>query len=355
MTQAGPTSRYSVRRAEITAEAEAILRLWLDTYPNLDPAYARHKFESQYVHTPSGRGICMFLDHGDANSPVGVQCLGPRRFSFRKHTMLAGIIADYVVDARHRSLGPALTLLKGTLSVGHGALTFLYGFPNQKSEVIVRRLGMRSPGAITRFVRLLRCKSFAARRLNSRWKWLLPVVGIIGDRLLAIENILRIMTQGQRWQWSEQEDFDDFFDECWQAGRRGDWLIAERSRATLSWRFPNGTPRRISVAVDRGSGKREGYVVWHLSDNAVEILDVFCRQPECQLTGLLATFAHRARKLGVESIGLEFGGSDQLANAIAQAGYRARDRHRLFLSAAEGSEINSIPLESMFITGFDRD
>lgn len=355
MTQPWPASRYSVRRCNPHVDADAILRQWLRTYPELDPAAARRKLESQYLYSPGGEAICLFLQHKDAEDPIGVQCLGPRRFAYGKDVLVAGITADYVVDARYRSLGPALTLLRGTLSIGYESLAFLYGFPNQKSEVIFRRIGMRSPGAITRYVRPLRSASFLTRRLDAKWQWLRPIAAIVGDAVLAVESALLDARHGWRWRWSEQDDFDTFFDECWRDGRHQDWLIGERTRETLEWRFPAGSSRRICVAIDRRSGQKQGYIIWRRGEGTVEILDIFCRRPEHQFAGLLASFARWARELGVEAIGLEFSGPNALKQAIRQAGYRARDRHTLFLSAAEGSEINSLPVESVYLTGFDRD
>lgn len=355
MSETRPNPSYTVRRADVAAEAEEILGLWRATYPDVDPAAALRKLESQYLYAPAGPGICFFLEHGDNREAVGVQCMGPRKFTYGGRAVTAGIMADYVVDTRHRSLGPALTLLKSTMSAGHAAFAFLYGFPNPRSGVVFRRAGMRSPGAITRFVCLLRSKSFLARRFGPRWRWLAPVAAGFGDTLLAVGNALRRVRLARQWRWGEQEDFDGFFDQCWQAGRRDNWLIAERSRETLSWRFPEGTTRRISVATERVSGMQVGYIVWRRDGDAWEILDVFCRRPEEQLAGLLAGFSDRAHRLGAQSVGLEFAAPDNLKAAVQKAGFHARDQHPLFLSAEAGAEINSLPLESMYLTGFDSD
>jgi hypothetical protein len=346
---------YTLRRADIANEAGEVLRLWLAAYPEMDPAYARRKLEGQYLRSPAGPGICLFLEHGADESPVGVQCLGLRRFAYRGQPILGGIFADYVVDLRHRSLGPALTLLKGTLAAGNEASAILYGFPNEKSEVVFRRIGMRSPGSITRFVRLLRSKPLLARRLHSRWQWLLPFAAGAVDTLLAIELGLKRLAHARRWSWSEQREFDGFFDDCWNAGRRDEWLTGERSRETLEWRFPTDSDRIISVAAEPDNGTRQGYIVWRRGGAAIYILDAFCRQPEQQLAGLLAGFASRMRKAGAESISFEFAGPRLLEDAIRESGYRPRDRHPFFLSADSHEPIRSLPIESMYLTAFDRD
>jgi hypothetical protein len=355
MSRSGPNTGYAVRRADVGAESEGILRLWLAAYPAMDPAAARRKLVSQYLRAPAGPGICLFLEHGADKVPVGVQCLGLRRFAYGDESILGGIFADYVVDIRHRSLGPALRLMKETQSTGNDALAMLYGFPNEKSEAVCRRVGMRSPGKITRFVRLLRSSSFLARRRGPRRKWLLPVVASMSDALLAMAITAKYLVQARRWHWSEQDDFDGFFDDCWEAAGREGWLIGERSRETLNWRFPKESPRRISIADDRDSGTRQGYIVWSRSHDAVHILDVFCRRPRQQLGGLLAGFANRVRKLGADSISLEFAGPRALEDAVRQAGYLPRDQHPLVLSATAGSGICSLLLESMYLTSFDRD
>src|SRR5690606_21543462 len=116
--------------------------------------------------------------------------------------------------------------------------SFIYGFPNEKSTVIARRAGMSSPAGITRYVRPLRSQKFLARALTRRWQWLQIPLAFVANMLLAMENLYLHLRFARHWSWIEQQDFDAFFDDCWNQSLNSDLLIGERTADSLAWRYP---------------------------------------------------------------------------------------------------------------------
>lgn len=352
MTAPSSDRAYSVRRLDIDLEQDTVLDLWCASYPELERSSASRKLYGQYCANPAGHGCCVVVEHCD--KPVGVQCLVPRRFVHGRSTYTAAILADYVVEPTHRSLGPALTLCRSVIDVAAAEFDFYYGFPNSKSSVILRRIGMPQRAYFNRFVRPLRSDRFLARKLSGNGLLSRSLI-FAANLLLNAENVLRYAQRGRRWFWTEQQDFDAFFDECWTVARKPDALMGERNRKALSWRYPSVESRRISVAIDRYTGQRTGYVVWRLNGGDIDVLDVFCRDLKGQLAGLLSGFTREVSGSGAETLVFDFAGPPELLASVVSSGYRRRESRAVYVNVATRSAVSTASLDSLYLTNFDLD
>ncbi len=338
---------YTVRRADFDEE----MCRFLDSLFNRE---ASAECKEKYTDNPAGMGVCLLLESDHSDRSVGVQCIAPRRFVVGEGIVSGGILADYFVEPLHRSLGPALTLMKATLAVGQDALDFVYGFPNEKAEVICRRVGAPPLGRLGRYVKPLRSGAFVSEALSDRLRWLKWLVSGAANIFLALENFTLAVWVRRGLSWKHEDDFDELLDECWAGSNHGDWLIGERSSEILRWRYPAGGARRISVALDQRTGRYEGYVVWRHGDNTIEIMDFFCRDPRKQLFHLLGGFSHHVANLKAYKICLEFLGPEVLVSEIVKAGFRSRHSNPVILVSAK-PQFGSHTLESAYLTSFDRD
>src|SRR5271165_1912224 len=95
--------------------------------------------------------------------------LFPRKMYVDGKPMVAGQVMHFVVDASHRSLGPAVLLQRATFDpVNSGALDFCYDCPphDQGMSTFVR-LGMRSNCEVIRYALLLRSDEYLAKRIGT--------------------------------------------------------------------------------------------------------------------------------------------------------------------------------------------
>ena len=354
LSDATHSSAYTARAAHLPVDREVILSLWLDAHAALTPTTMAAKLQRQYVDNPAGTGLLLLLEHGRDADPVGVQGLMPRRFALGERAFRAGTLADYAVTARHRSLWPALSLLRATSEAGHASMDFLYSFTNRKSEAVFRRSGMPSPTGLRRYVRPLRSEHRVAGLMHGAWHRMRGPATAVIDALLAIDNLGRFARTGRRWRWTDQQDFGPVFDDIWNGSRRAGWLVGERSAEMLRWRYPKGNGYRISVATDRRNGRPEGYAVWRCQSECIDILDFFCREADAQLAGLLSSFAWQYGGADIQSIALEFAGPQALSMAMARAGFRDRGSNPVFLATRQ-ADISALPVDSIYLTSFDRD
>jgi hypothetical protein len=78
----------------------------------------------------------------------------PRPFRFGHSEVRGSLLANLMVAKAHRSVWPALGLVRNLLgdSKKSGTVDFLYGDPNEKALAILKAVGFRDVGALRRFV-----------------------------------------------------------------------------------------------------------------------------------------------------------------------------------------------------------
>lgn len=344
-------SRYTARESALTEHEDLIQSLWSENLDGMTPVAAHAKLHHGYLANPAGPGIAMLLQDEASGRPVGVQCLHARTFWRGGTSYLVAALADYVVAPAHRSLGPALTLMRGGLALGASRLGFIYGFPNAKSQAVCSRAGMQRLGGTTRYGKLLRLR-FLLR--SGRHPALKPWMTRPADAALRALDAVRTMFHATGLRWSDATADDPRLDEIW-AGRDPELLLSERSAQMLGWRYaPPGFPGwRISIAEDR-EHRPLGYVAWTCRDDILLISDFFCRRPKQDSCRLLTGFAWFVRHQPASALSLEFQGPREVADQIRRAGFLAKDGVApLFFAAGTGD----VPTDAQcwYVTGFDRD
>ena len=131
--------KYSFERADLDSSESLIAGLWAQGLLGLVDSVAKEKYQQFYLDNPAGRGDCILLVDTASGRAVGVQGFVPRRFWRGTRKVDAAVMADFIVVPEHRSLGPALKLMRAGIELGKQRFAFFYGTPNEKSLAIVRR------------------------------------------------------------------------------------------------------------------------------------------------------------------------------------------------------------------------
>lgn len=350
-----PARTYSVRRGHAASEIAHIQALWAGAFASLQHEAAAAKINAQYLHNPAGDGECFFLDVSDETDPVGVQCLVMRRFRKDGVDLKAGTMADYVVDSRHRSLGPALQLMKTCITHGNATLDFLFGFPNKKAEPIFKRVGLSALAKLTRHAKLMRSREFLKNRLTqTRAAPLLPVLVPIANLALMALDAWQAFSLGRDWRWQNVDSFGAEFDTLWQRTSLPGVVVGDRSRAMLHWRYPQRNRHHIAAGY-LADGQLGGYVVWSVKEGLLVLHDFYCHDADNKLTGMLTSFAWHHRHTGANSISLEFNGPAALRSALHAAGFRPRDENPVFMLPGQASTLANLGGDHLYLTSYDRD
>ncbi len=344
------SSKYLVREVDIRAHAEAVTVLWSRCLESLTPQTAERRLQHRYLRNPAGVGATLLLQQADPPEVAGVQCLYARVFHQAGRTWQVAGMADYAVAESHRTLGPALQLMKQGLAVARSRHDWVYGLANAKSEAVCKRSGLKHFGALGRWTRLLRSGPLLKR-------WLPGPLAALGGGMLDVALLLRDAVQlgsASDLRWHDGTASDPALDTIWQR-RDPSLLVSERSRDVMAWRFDAQEHGAWTVSIARrANGAPLGYVVWQLQDGVATVADFLCTDALHETALLMRGFAwHMRGQRAAERLSLEFFGAPGVEAGLRAAGYiRRPDERPLYL--AEGAQA-SPPAEHWYFTGFDRD
>ena len=341
---------YSVRTVDLQADRAAILELW-SGHAKLPPEW---KYDWFYLGSPFQAPTLLLLTHGPQVERVGVAGLGTRRVCVRGEERTAGILADLIVQARHRTLYPALLLqrhMQRTALLLHG---IVYGFPNKNSKPIVRRLGYKAVGEMIRYSKLLRHGVYLERHLP---RWLSSLLGALADRLTALYFEPRSVLLGA-WQGAWVESFDERFDALWRRARDFNGFIGVRDAQFLSWRFSLQPGHRYRTFVVTRSGQTElaAYAVCEAEGGVLHIRDFLAdpsRDDHAKI--LIHQLSRAAYRDGFAVLSLEFLGSSAQRATLTGAGMVERaDKAEMYAQFGTDDKAELHQLD-WFVTCADED
>ncbi len=349
-----PITRYAVRPANIVRDREIVLGLWQQGFPA--PDQQRIKYDWCYGPTPVGVGRLYLLEHGANAEVIGVQGIVPRHWWYQGKTRGVGICADLVVDKNHRSIGPALNMVRQVIEIEQDlpAAELLYGFPNPKSEALYRRAGYTKWGEITRYARPLRLHFWLARKAIP--DLLARVLGKINDIAFQLRLKLSNMHASQHWCCVPANVFDKRFDVLWSRVSKQAGPMVIRDSEFLQWRFGNNFSGQTQVMVlEARDGQIDGYVVYVVNgDNMVSILDFLTVDNDKTLPAMLKMFLRAMYDKGHVGAMLEFAGPKPISDILVRCGFLPRESSPVYVVLGKTqSELEQGGLP--YFTGCDRD
>ena len=348
-------AKYYLSEADLGANQDQIVGAWALGLEGLVDDAAQAKYRHYYLDNPAGIGMCLLLHELAGNKAVGAQGLIPRTFYAGQRRFSAATLADFVVAPGHRSLGPALKLMRSCIALSQDRFDFVYGTPNEKSRAILNRAGIHPLGALTRYTKLLRSESYLSERVP---RWMVSPVATVADAAIASTDFVRDVLFGSHFRWSEPTTFSAEFEKVWQ-GRQADIVSSERSPTTLRWRYSTAKPEspwHFSLAADR-TDTPIGYVIWRQVNEIAMIDDFFCSNMEESVRALLQSFVVHARRFRVHKVSLEFLGPPSISAALVACGFAPRNQsHVVVVDRAKGDGDRSLFSPGrIFMTSFDRD
>jgi hypothetical protein len=343
--------RYSIVEVDLSAAGPAIRSVWVKNFPAYDSESAAAKLQLGYVNNPAGSGSVLVLNAEGLPDMQGTLGLHPRVFHLGSRSIRATGLADFAVNAEHRSLGPAMMLMRSGARLAADRFDLTYAFPNDKAAPVFAATGFKLLGAVQRYAFLLTTRERLAKRLpHTLTLCLAPVV----DRVLYFLDWTRNLRASAKLACLPANWNDAAFDEIW-ARRPAATLLSERSGRMLNWRFAASGRRSWQACVARDSaGIARGYVVWRSANGSIEIGDFFADDPQRWTTALLLAFIRHARRMRFGSISVEFFGSAAVGAGLRRAGLVLRPEHYpVFLNKTNRFEVE--PAQLWHLTSFDND
>ncbi len=330
--------RYSVERVS-PLEAEPQLRaLWSR---NLQIASSADKADWLYRRAPwpAPEAFLLRATQPDGTSEaVGTAGVFIRRMRVAGQMIEAGLLGDFAVDVTHRTLMPALTLMRTVRAQARMRYGLLYGFPNPLAVGVCRRVGYIELGKMTRYVRVLRHDRFVRRVLD------VPVLSTVGARLVDATRILLSLPaaeralRGRRLDWIDRQDrpdpsLDARLEVLWRDAQREYTIVGERSPAFVRWRFLEHPTERCQLVLlstpDRSRLLAYAAVLLGPSEvggKVAHVRDLFGYRDEVGhiLDALLPLLWRR----GFTTVSMRVGGDEALTATLLARGFVAREQTR---------------------------
>jgi hypothetical protein len=242
----------------------------------------------------------------------------------------AAIAGDFAVDDGHRGLGPAVPLQRAAVAAlaDHG-LSCAYGYPNEHSEPITRRVGYADLGRLTRFVKVMRSRVVVEHYVHSRRLARLAagVSRLAVDPLLSVVSRERLQRRRSALRVERPAAFDDRFSDVWKTARRQDTITSERNPGLLNWRYETareGGIYRIFALVGPDE-QVAGYAVYRVRNGIRHIIDIVFQPSAEVLDVLLAELIRDARRDGAVAISLiHLGPASLLTRRLRAFGFARR-------------------------------
>ena len=204
---AGGSMTYTV--CETDSAEDRRVPVWIsggETCPGTSPARYAWLYEA-------GPASALLLHSGN-DQVVGSTGLMRRNLCVFGEMLPAGQAIDLNVDHDHRTIGPALELQRAVIdAVSDGELGLVYGFPNRRSEAVLRRVGYQVLGEVDRWLKPLSCRA-AIRRFCPRL--LSQAVAPLVDPLLRLGSRETFCRRPPGVRVEQLDDFDPRFDRLWE-------------------------------------------------------------------------------------------------------------------------------------------
>ncbi len=345
-------ARYSVRQRDAAVVADTVTGLWRRNLHFPPEVNLEARLRWYYLDGPAGPGRVMLLTNEDA--VVGCEGIGVRSFACagRAEPMRVGLLGDLAVERAHRTLMPALTLLRaGRIAAKEFAVH--YGFPNAAAAPLYERLGYRKLGTLTRWVRIVRHAGYLRRVVKHAL--LARVGGAVLDQASQAGALIGRTIAGPYLKLESLADTDERLDRLWQAAHRQWGMIGRRDAAFVRWRFLRAPVSRCELValIVRQTGTVRAYAVLepvagtiHLRDFlGVDLRDVGL------LLDLLVPYVHRR---GAVAISVSFLGASRVEALLRAHHFHPRESTRpVIVDAAPGVAV--MRGESWYLTDADED
>jgi hypothetical protein len=348
---------YHIVQGNANDHADAILNLWRAGLGQ--NGVPQGKFSWYYQGNPAGTPTVILLRHDQFADHVGVAAIAHRQLSVFGKPMVAGEMVDFVVTQEHRSLFPAMMLMRAVHDRGLASHGFVYGLPNAKSHAVVKRAGYTRLGDMQRYARVLRSADYLRQRLPAALRWAASLVGPIADNVRRTKTALTGSRGQFHGEWVDAPD--DRFDSIWQSISRTQVIVGQRDQAFLRWRFVK-CPLRVhkffalSVrALKPGASAMVAYAVCEQEGTTLHVHD-FLVDPSVPnaFVPLWSQLADAAYMMGCTNVAAEFFGQTEVHRQLQRAGLVRRSvRGVCAVSTPENAAM--MDAENWYMTSADED
>jgi hypothetical protein len=238
----------------------------------------------------------------------------------------AAVAGEFAVDDGHRGLGPAIPLQRAAVAaLGERGLACAYGYPNEYSAPITKRVGYADLGPLTRYVKVLRSRILVEQ--YGRGRIAAGVGRVVADPLLSIVSRERLQRGPRDLRVERPAAFDDRFSGVWESLWQQGTITSERNPALLNWKYEMGREGGIYrlLALVGADGQVAAYAVYRVRNDIRHVVDIVFQPSAGVLDALLGELIRDARREKMVAISLiHLGAANPLTQRLRAYGFARR-------------------------------
>lgn len=317
-------SEYYVTEVSSKEDINQAISLWKGNL-SLPVGTWKDKYHWFYERNPYRKGKLWLLKFEGTEKAVGVGGIGYRRFAVKGESLIGAIAVDLAVQKKHRALGPALQIQKTEIEAAKKNSDFLYAFPSEQAEVILKHFGYEKIAEFTRLVKILRSADYLKRVVKPGF--LAGAISIPVDLLLRLRSINTLWASGNVFHSDSLEGLYSSVDGLWNQIAQQGLLMGERSSGYLDWRYFKCPIDKYKVfGIKDKDNALQAAMVYFLQDKRAEVVDLIC--PDYKDTtiihSLFTNFEKYCLSLPVDSIEVQIIGCKRIVQHLVSMGYSRR-------------------------------
>jgi hypothetical protein len=348
------SERYRVEIGEALRDRERILDLWRRSGFDPDESTSAARYDWFYLHNPAGRGAVYLLLSDPDGTLVGAVGAGPRDFTGDDSSRFrASVLVDFVVDPAHRTLFPALKLMRAAIAGETATFAMVYGLPDTRAIPIFRALRGPPPGTSTIYVRITRSLQYLRKMTGFMRSPLLPLAANALDSVRKL--LLRICVHASDVSLSWHDGVPDCV-VALMGGTSGSLNSAKGSRSLthLRWRCNSPSHQGCRTLILRSATGKDllAYFTCFVDDDSLNILDFQIEEARIPVVTSLRALALAAHCLESASVRIELCATEPWPQFMRAAGFSARRDRPCYVFRSTSAPAQ---LSKLWLTRGDRD
>jgi hypothetical protein len=297
-------------------------------------------YEQNPVQNANGYVLEFVDDHGHI-SQAGVLSIAYRDFYIGTKQLRAALCGDFVVAHEHRSLQPAIKLLKDAVQAELASCPLIYGFPNDKALGVLKMAGFKVVGKMTRYACVLETGKYIQDKIHHRLAS--GIAGTLIDLCRKPYLYFRDVLNTQNINISESKEFDNDLDKISRNSSFNSLIHNCRNAGYLNWRYFSKPGNHYSgiQCMSSDNSRVLGYAIieFEPSSRVVHIRDMFAQDKKSFRKVLSAVRLHAMRNNAV-SLSISMLANPGLVEQLSRSGYSARESYRHVLVNAKNSDLS---------------
>jgi len=289
-------TKFLILKKDPEEYKDQIIRFWNDYLPGT----CAGRFYWMKNGNPAGPAIWFFAFPKDNNELAGTISIIPKEMIVNHKIIRAGILGDFMVNAKYRVFGPALQLVKTAMRcLPQLDLDFMYSIPNPKSEKNIKRCGFKNIGRIYYLGKPLKLSHYLENYLSH---YSAKAFGVFLDQMIKI--LTKETYISSRGFFEEVTVIDESFDVlCEEIRSTQSGIFGNHNRDYLSWRYLQNPYYAFRILTYRETCNSDllGYIIFVIEGEKCEIFDILFKNNTI-LNRLLKKIIGTARKSGSKTI-----------------------------------------------------